>query len=316
METYFGIDVSKDHLDIASVGDTACHRAPNSKKGIESIVRLTTAAKSPFVVVEATGGYEVAVAHGLVAAGVPVARVNPRRPRAFAEAIGVLAKTDEIDGRVLAQFGAATKPTPMVVADDSIREIDELVRRRRDLVDARSAEKTRLKQASARMKPKIQRHIDFLDDQIKQLGEEIKAELAANRELSQKAQQLQSVQGIGPVVAATLIAMLPELGNIERGPIAALAGLAPYNHDSGKSDRPRHIRGGRTEVRAMLHMAATTAVRFNPPLKAFYERLLARGKEKKVALIASARKLLTWLNAMMRSRRVWDNSRHLPAGTP
>ncbi len=220
----------------------------------------------------------------------------------------MLAKTDKIDARVLARFGEAVKPRTLLATDETTKQLNELVRRRRDLVDTRSAEKTRQKSVSPRMQESIQRHIDFLDEQIRELDKSLKRTVKPAERTDQKASIIGSVKGAGPVVTATLLAMLPELGTLNRQRIAALAGLAPYNNDSGEAGKKRHIRGGREEVRAMLYMAVMSAVQFNPRLKAFYERLSAAGKEVKVAQIAAARKFLTWLNAMVRDGRRWDDS--------
>ena len=308
MRTYFGIDVSKKHLDFAHRGTAKTERVDNNKKGIQRLVRQIAETEEPFVVLEASGGYERAVVQALIEAGVDVARVNPRRTRAFAESLGVLAKTDPIDTRVLAHFGEAIQPPVVVMADAATEELDALVRRRRDLVDARSAEKNRLKQASPRVRPNIERHIKYLDDEIESLRKEIEGVTNSHAELRSKSNLLRSVKGVGPVLASTLLASLPELGKINNGQVASLVGVAPFNHESGGRERPRHIRGGREDVRSVLHMATRTAVRYNPRLQAFFQRLLSAGKDKAVAYTAAARKLLTWLNAMVRENRPWGDA--------
>lgn len=313
MTTYFGIDVSKHYLDFAQHGDERIARVPNDPEGIAKLVKRISQARKSLSVVESTGGYEGRLLDAMLAAKKPVARINPRQGKNFARALGVEAKTDKIDARVLARFGHAIEPKVMAVTDEHTKAVDELVRRRRDLVDTRSAEMTRKKLVSPRIQQAIQRHIDFLDQEIDELDRSIEEVTSQSAKLSGKAKLLRSVAGVGPVVTATLIALLPELGAISKSKIAALVGLAPFNDASGESDRPRHIRGGRESVRSVLHMAALTAIRHNPRLKAFYARLTAAGKKTRVALVAAAHKLLTWLNAMMRDNRPWDDSLALAA---
>lgn len=305
MRTYFGIDVSKKHLDFAQRGVAKTERVGNNKKGIRRLVQQIAETKDPFVVVEASGGYERSVVRALAEAGVDVARVNPRRTRAFAESLGVLAKTDPIDTGVLARFGEAIQPPVFVMADAATEELNALVRRRRDLVDARSAEKNRLKQAAPRVRSNIERHIKYLDDEIESLAKEIDDVTNSHAELRSKANLLRSVKGVGPVLASTLLALLPELGGITKGQVASLVGVAPFNHESGGRERPRHIRGGREAIRSVLHMATRAAVRFNPRLNEFFQRLISSGKDKAVAYTAAAHKLLTWLNAMVSTNRPW-----------
>jgi len=305
MKTYFGIDVSKKHLDFAHRDAAKTQRVGNNKKGIQRLVQQIAETTAPFVVVEATGGYERSVVRALVDAGVDVARVNPRRTRAFAESLGAQAKTDSIDTAVLARFGEAIQPPVVVMADAATEELDALVRRRRDLVDARSAEKNRLKQASPRVRSNIERHIKYLDDEISRLGKEIEDVTNSHAELRSKSNLLRSVKGVGPVLTSTLLALLPELGTITKGQVASLVGVAPFNHDSGERERRRHIRGGRQAIRSVLHMATRAAVRFNPRLNEFFQRLISSGKDKAVAYTAAARKLLTWLNAMVSANRPW-----------
>ena len=245
MKTYFGIDVAKNHLDLAQDGKSEIWRVDNSKQGIAQLVREVTRASEPFVVLEATGGYEVAVMRALCAEKVDVARSNPRRSRAFAESIGALAKTDKIDARMLMKYGRAVELPTVVIVDDATRDLDELVRRRRDLVDARSSERNRLKQASSRVQPNIKEHIDFLDKQVKALDKQIEELTKANAQFKEKSRLLRTMKGVGPVVAATLLGSLPELGKLTNGEVSALVGVAPFNSDSGKGEHPRHIRGGR-----------------------------------------------------------------------
>lgn len=307
MKSYVGIDVCKRFLDFAVLGQNGCERVGNDENGVIQIISRLAKLEQPLVVVEATGKYEELVVNSLTKAGISVARINPRQGRDFAKALGILAKTDKIDAHVLARFGEAAKPRLVMVVDEERKELDELVRRRRDLVKARSEEMTRKKTASAGAAESIQRHIDFLNKEVKDLDEQIK-QVSAKPRLVKAAKLMRSLKGIGQTVAATLMALLPELGRLTRQCIASLVGLAPYDNQSGGGDRRRHIRGGRREVRDMLYMSTLTAVQFNPRLKAFYERLLAAGKPAKVAQVAASRKLLTWVNAMVRDNKEWDDA--------
>jgi len=309
MTKYFGIDVSKKYLDLGRTDVKKSIRVTNDEAGIVLLLELLRKEGDVFVVVEATGGYEARLTDSLINAKIPVARINPRLGRYYGKSLGIEAKTDNLDAYVLAKFGEANKPAIMVVVDQATKDLDELVRRRRDLVDARSSEMTRKKQVrSDLIREKIQEHIDFLDTQVKELEALIAKAVASNEKMTANAKILRSSKGTGPVFMSTLIAQLPEIGRLNKQKIAALVGVAPFNDDSGSHKGARHIRGGREEVRAMLHMASFSAVRYNPRLRAFYERLIAKGKPQKVAQVAAAHKLLTWLNAMMRDNLPWDNS--------
>lgn len=307
MKSYVGIDVSKLFLDFAVLGQEGCMRVGNDDAGIKLILSRVAELEEPLVVVEATGKYEELAVQACLKASIAVSRINPRQGRNFAKALGILAKTDKIDAHVLARFGKAAEPRLVMAVDENVKALEELVRRRRDLVNARSAEKTRQKQVSTAVAEDIQRHIDFLDKEVRDLDERIKAKTAATS-LAGTAKIMRTAKGVGPTVAASLMALLPELGKLSREQIAALAGLAPYDNQSGGGDRKRHIGGGRKEVRDMLYMSMLSAVQFNPRLRVFYDRLLAAGKAVKVAQTAAARKLLTWLNAMVRDGKEWDDS--------
>lgn len=334
MTRYFGIDVSKKHLDLGRSDVKKCSRVTNDDAGILLLLELLRREGDCFVVLEATGGYEALVANALIEAAIPVALINPRLGRYYGKSLGIEAKTDKLDAYVLAKFGEANKPAVMVVVDEATKQLDEIVRRRRDLVDARSSEMTRKKQITTpSIQEQIQEHIEFLDKQIKTLEALIATDVASHKKMNQKSGVMRSAKGAGPVLASTLLAQLPELGRLSKQKIAALVGLAPYNDDggsrngvipslrwnqkahsapynddNGSRNGGRHIRGGREEVRSVLHMATLTAVQYNPRLRAFYERLIAKGKHQKVAHIAAAHKLLTWLNAMIRDDRQWDDS--------
>jgi len=263
------------------------------------------------IVVEATGGLEQPLAAALCAAGLPVAVVNPRQPRDFARSMGRLAKTDRLDARVLAEYGAAVNPEPRPLPDAQQRELRELVAHRQRLVDTRTAEGNRLSRTtSPSVRGAIQNHIDWLDHQVRQADTNIAALIRDNPLWHKLSQLLQSVPGIGPVVSATLIARLPELGRINHKEIAALVGLAPFNRDSGQWRGRRSVWGGRAALRSALYMATVVATRCNPAIRTFYQRLRNAGKPGKVALTACMRKLLITLNAIARDVRPWHSEPH------
>ncbi|MHC4108987.1 MAG: IS110 family RNA-guided transposase [Planctomycetota bacterium] len=303
---WLGIDVAKAVIDVALGARAAVQQVPRTAAALTQWAR--TVPPETRAVMEATGGYEQLVAAALRACGVAVCIVNPRQVRDFAKATGQLAKTDRIDARVLAHFGAAVQPrvTPMKAT-----EVDALrawLDRRRQLVEARTAEKNRRKTAPPAVVSSIDDHIEWLDQQIGKLDQEIAAEITTYAALAERARRLTTVPGVGRIVALTLLTHLPELGTVGRKQITALAGLAPYARESGRHRGRRVIWGGRGEARAMLFMAAQSAARWNTPLAAFYARLVANGKSKKAALAAVARKLLVTVNAMMRDQRSWQPS--------
>jgi transposase len=258
------------------------------------------------VVVEASGGYEAGLVSELVSRGQAVAVVNPTRVRAFARAEGVLAKTDKIDAQVIARFGATMKPQATARRAEAQVALTEQVTRRRQLVLILTGEKNRLQTASPTIQTHIGRHITWLQTEIEMLEQQISQAIAVNPEWTETVQRVDSVPGIGFITAATLVADLPELGQLNRQKIAALVGVAPFNHDSGKQRGKRPIFGGRTSVRSVLYMATLSAIRYNPVIKTFYQRLLDKGKLKKVALTACMRKLLVILNTMVKSGQDWN----------
>jgi transposase len=260
-------------------------------------------AGASLVVLEATGGLEAVLAAELAAAGVPVAVVNPRQVRDFARAMGKLAKTDALDAAVLARFAAAVRPAPRPLPDAAAVDLRALVARRRQLVEMLTAERNRLRAAPARLRPET--HVRFLRAALDDLDRDLGAAVRASPLWREAEDLLRSVPGIGPVVSATLLAELPELGTLGPKQLAALVGVAPLNRDSGARRGTRSVWGGRAGVRAALYMAALVGVRHNPPLRAFHARLRAAGKPPKVALIACMRKLLTTLNALLRHRTTW-----------
>jgi len=311
---FIGIDVSSQTLEVASSSQAKTWQVANDAAGIEQLVSQALALTPALVVLEATGGYEFEAACALQAAGLAVAVVNPRTARDFARSMGALAKTDAQDARMLAAFARVLHQHPererfvKPLADAELQQLQALVLRRRQLVQMLTAERQRLRLAHAAARPSIERMIEFLKQEIGDSEEEVAAHV--QRHHAQLAQALASVPGIGAASVAVLLAELPELGKLDRRRIAALVGVAPLNRDSGQMRGQRCIWGGRADVRRTLYMATLVAVRHNPALKACYERLLAVGKRKKVALVACMRKLLTMLNAIAKHGSVWDSTMH------
>ena len=302
-ETWIGIDVSKEVIDVALEVDGPVERVDRSAQALESWAnKIPSGIRA---VMEATGGYEQEVARALRLRGVAVCIVNPRQVRDFAKATGQLAKTDRLDARVLARFGQALRPRVTPAKDAFMASLQALLDRRRQLVEARTAEKNRRKTAREEVIGSIDDHIEWLDQQINNLDEVIAAKVAERKALSDQVRSLETVPGVGRIVAVTLLTHLPELGTLGRKQITALAGLAPFARDSGLQRGRRAIWGGRAEARAMIYLAAQSAARWNQPLRTFYERLVARDKSKKAALAAVARKLLVAINAMVRDQQPW-----------
>ena len=293
-----GVDVSKDWIDCHRLSTGEAWRVGTNPRELR---RFAAGAGDALVVFEASGGYERPLAGALDAAGAPYARVNPRQAREFARASGRLAKTDKADAAILAQFGRALAPRPTPPADPAAARLAELVARRDALVAMQKAEKQRLGQACDRfLRKQIDAVLRMLRGQLARLEVEIAAHLEDQPDLADRAARLESVPGIGPVLAAGLVARLPELGRLDRRAIASMAGLAPHACDSGQMRGRRRIWGGRAEVRRMLYLAAFIASRHDPRIKAFRATLQDAGKPPKLAIIACARKLLTILNAMLR----------------
>jgi transposase len=308
-QLYAGIDVSKGRLD-AALRPTGEHFGlPNDQAGIEDLVgELKNRAHPKLVVLEATGGFERAVVAALAAAGIPVAIVNPRQARDFARATGKLAKTDRIDAEVLAHFAEAVQPAAKALPDEEAREFAAILARRRQLVEMTTAEKNRLgAAANASVQKRIQAHIRWLEKELARTDSDLEETISNSPTWRENEQLLRGVPGVGPVLARTLMAELPELGDGELTPkqLAALVGVAPLNRDSGTLRGRRMVWGGRERVREALYMGALVATRFNPTIKEFYERLVGAGKPKKVALVACMRKLLTILNAILEHRTPW-----------
>lgn len=302
-ETFVGIDVAKAKLDIFVNGDV--WQVENDPSGIsELIVRLQGYSPS-LIVLESSGGYESLALGELYAAGLPVARVNPGRVREFAKSIGQLAKTDKLDARILARYAELVRPAVARLPDEAEQQLAALVNRRRQLVEMCVAEQNRLGTAPKKLRPGIRTHIDWLKAEIQRIESEMDDFIQQSPLWSEKDALLKSVPGVGDVTARTLLSELPELGELDRKEIAALVGVAPFNHDSGRMRGKRRIRGGRTSVRNVLYMATLTATRCNPIIRTFFNRLVQSGKEKKVAIVACMRKLLTILNAILRTHQPW-----------
>lgn len=308
-EVYAGVDVSKNRLEVALRPTGACWSVPNDQAGIDELLgRLREEAPPALVIVEATGGFERPVAAALATAGIPMAVVNPRQARDFARATGRLAKTDRIDAFVLARFGEAVRPTPKPVPGREAREFSAILARRRQIVEMLTAEKNRLGATTSRpVKKRIEAHIRWLEKELARTNDDLDETVEGSPTWRENEALLRGVPGVGPVLARTLLAELPELGGEELSPkqLAALVGVAPLNRDSGTLRGRRTVWGGRERVRDTLYMGTLVATRFNPTIKEFYERLCAGGKPKKVALVACMRKLLLILNAILKSHTPW-----------
>jgi transposase len=305
--SFIGIDVSKHLLEVARHKSAYHFRCPNDPQKFPALMAELIALRPARIVLEATGGLERPLLQALQAVGLPAVVVNPRQVRDFARALGQLAKTDRLDARVLAHYAAAVEPPlrPLKTAADS--ELDALMGRRNQLSDMLVAEKNRRGSAATKAaRADIQAHIEWLEQRLKALDKELKDQLKHCVAWQQKDQLLQSVKGIGFVTSVSLLADCPELGQLNRHQIAKLAGVAPLNRDSGKQRGTRHIFAGRAQVRAKLYMATLTAIRCNPVIKAFYQRLISRNKLKKVAIVACMRKLLTIINVMVRDNKPWN----------
>jgi transposase len=308
MEAKFvGIDVSKATLDVDCLPVSTPRQFSNDAGGIAALVEWLLGSGVERIVVEATGGYEIAVASALAAAGLPVVVVNPKRVRDFAKAQGVLAKSDRLDARVLALFGERIAPPVRALPEAAQRDLTELLDRRHQLVTMRAQEQARLATVLPVARGDVEQHIAWLDQRIRKHETLLLKRLRANEIWDAKVKLLDSVPGIGPVNLFTLVGRLPELGTLNRQQIAALVGVAPFNDDSGKRRGQRYIRGGRADVRCALYMATLTAKRWNPVIAQMFDRLIAKGKPFKVAMTACMRKLLTILNAILKSTQPWEN---------
>lgn len=302
-ETYVGIDVSKDRLDVAMLGKERVCQVDNSREGIASLVQQMQEIGPELIVVEATGGYQRSVVEALFWAGLAVAVVNPSRVRQFARACGLLAKTDKLDARLLAVFGQRVQPRRYESKSEAGKQLSALLVRRRQLDEILKAEQNRLRTISLSLRGSVERIIACLKAEKKLLDEQIQQVVADQEAWQQQREILNSAPGVGKVTTATLLAELPELGKMDRRKIAALVGVAPMNYDTGKKRGYRKTKGGRGDVRSVLYMSTLVATRYNPLIQAQYQQLLKRGKLKKVALTACMRKFLTILNAMIRDQQ-------------
>jgi transposase len=304
-KSFIGIDVSKKQLEVAAHESDYQFRCPNKASAFGELIAELISLRPALIVLEATGGLESRVVSALHAADLPVVVVNPRQVRDFAKALGQLAKTDRLDARVLAHFAAAIKPPLRLIKSKEEQELDALTGRRSQLIEMLTDEKNRQASAVDTVRDKIKEHIDWLEECIAELDEQLKALLQSSPRWQAKDQILQSVPGIGPVTSFLVIADLPELGTLNRQKIGKLVGVAPLNCDSGQQRGTRHIYGGRARLRRALYMASLTALRWNPVIKEFYERLCANQKPFKVAITACMHKLLNIINVMVRDSTCW-----------
>ena len=303
---YVGIDVSKAGLDVALLPSGEYWHLENTPKGFADLVHRFRSLALDRIVVEATGEYEAKLVECLAKAGLPVCRVNPARVRRFAQGMNWLAKTDKIDARVLAQFGEKAQPRLLELPSEPEKRLAVLVKRRQQVLEMLVAEQNRLELAGKQVLASITETIQFLQKQLADLDAQIQDQIDSDPDLQKKQELLKSVPGVGKVLSATLISHMPELGSCDRKEIAALGGLAPYSRDSGRYRGRRMIRGGRPFVRKVLYMATVASIRFNPIIRAMYARLVDAGKRVKVALVACMRKLLTILNAILRTHTPWQ----------
>lgn len=307
-EIFVGVDVAKAKLVVACRPEGAPWTASNDAEGIAATVARLKSLEPRLIVLEATGGYERAVVAALAVAGLPAVVANPRQVRDFAKATGQLAKTDDLDADLLALFADRVRPTPRPLPDAVVQQLDALMTRRRQLLDMLTAERNRLEHAVGPIRRSVVDHIRWLERRVAAVDRDLDDTIARSPVWRAKEDLLRSMPGVGPVVSRTLLADVPELGHLNRKQIAALVGVAPLARDSGTLRGKRLVWGGRAPVRAVLYMGALVATRRNPVIRAFYRRLLAAGKPKKVALIACMRKLITILNAMMRTSTTWQQN--------
>jgi transposase len=317
-EAYAGVDVSKERLEVcvrrgreAKEGEDT-FGVSNDPVGTQTLLARFAEERPALVILEATGGFERPVAAALAAAGLPIAVVNPRQARDFARATGRLAKTDRIDAQILARFAQAVRPAPRPVPQEEAQALAEITARRRQVVGMLTAEKNRLGAATTKpVRKRLQAHLRWLEKELSRTDRDLEEAISKSLTWRENEELLRSVPGVGPVLARTLLAELPELGSLPPKQLAALVGVAPLNRDSGAFRGRRAVWGGRATVRAALYMGALVATRHNPQIKEFYERLLGAGKPRKVALVACMRKLLIILNAMLKNHTSWKSPQTL-----
>jgi transposase len=314
---FVGIDVAKAALVVSILPSTERFTVANDERGVHTLVERLRGLPPTLIVLEATGGYELLGVAALAAAMLPVVVVNPRQVRDFAKATGQLAKTDRIDAAILARFADVVRPTVRPLAEEATQELDALLTRRRQLLEMLQAERNRAGQVFGKgkrvVKKSLKNHISYLERELRMTDTDLGAMIKASPVWRERDELLQSVPGVGPVLSRTLLADLPELGHLSRREIAKLVGVAPLSRDSGTMRGRRFVQGGRATVRAVLYMAALVATKRNPVIRAFYLRLVATGKPKKLALVACMRKLLTILNVMVRTAQPWTSDAALSA---
>jgi transposase len=304
-QTFVGVDVAKQKLDVAVLPQGDRQFVTNDEAGIRQLILCLRRLDAPLIVVEATGGYEYTLVLALSEAGLDCAVANPRQVRDFTRGLGLLEKTDKLDAGVLVRFAEVVRPQPRPLVSRALRDIEALVQRRRQVVNMLTAVQNRLQTAAKPIRTGIQKHIAWLKLDLEKLNQALRREIEANPTWADTERILRSVKGVGPVTSSTLVTDLPELGRLSSRKICKLVGTAPMAHDSGQFKGKRAIRGGRKTVRSALYMAALVATRYNPVRRSCYQRLLAAGKLKKVALVACMRKLLVILNAMVRDGTTW-----------
>lgn len=302
---FVGIDVAKEHLDIAVRPNGETWTIKNDEQSAMELAIKLKGLQPAVVVMEATGGYEMCVASVMSTSGLPVAVVNPRQVRDFAKSTGKLAKTDTLDAQVLAHFAEAIRPEVRSLSDEQAQQLQALVVRRRQIIEMMVSEKNRAYVSHKSIQEQVRKHIEWLEKELEELENDIGESIRESPVWREKDKLLQSVPGIGPITSGVLLASLPELGLLDRKKIAALVGVAPFNRDSGNMRGKRTAFGGRSHVRSMLYMATLTATRYNPVIKQFYDRLIQVGKATKVAIMACMRKLITIINAMIRYSEPW-----------
>jgi len=305
---YVGIDIAKSSMEVVMHENKDHWTYANDESGLTKLLAKMKRLAPVLIVMEATGGYEVVVASELQSQGYPVAVVNPRHIRDFARSVGILAKTDILDAKVIARYAATVQPACRQLPGKDTQKLGVILMRRRQVIAMLTAEKNRLHQADPAVKDRIREHITFLEHELDDTNRELKQLVEDNPEWKEKSDIIQSIPGVGPALAVTLLADFPELGKLNRKQIAALGGLAPFNRDSGTLRGKRTIWGGRASVRAALYMGTLVATRYNPVIRRFYTRLISAGKAKKVALTACMRKLLTILNVMIKHHSTWQHT--------
>ena len=305
-QNYIGIDVAKDSMEVAVHEGKEHWNFANDEAGLAKLIKKMKRLSPSLIVLEATGGYEITVAAELQSNGFQVAVVNPRHIRDFARSVGILAKTDILDAKVIARFAATVQPTPRALPTEETQRLGVIIMRRKQVIAMLIAEKNRLHKADPAVRERIKVHVSWLKQELDDINKELKQMVQDNPEWKEKDEIMQSVPGVGPNLSITLLSDFPELGSLNRKQTAALGGVAPFNRDSGMQRGKRAIWGGRDIVRTATYMAAFVAIRFNPLLKSFFDRLIAAGKPRKVALVACMRKLLCILNAMLKNRTPWN----------